>query len=101
MCAGAAVWRGCGVCAVALRCGCRKKRTMANSDVQTRLAAALNDAIGTQARTYLAKVNNAANLSKGRIQAFSEVHGTVNVLCKTTDKIASGDMIHIRMSGPE
>jgi hypothetical protein len=74
---------------------------MPNSDIQARLAAALNDVIGTQARTYLAKVNSIGNLKKGRIQAYSEVHGTVNVLCKTTDKIEAGDMIHIRMSGPE
>jgi hypothetical protein len=70
-------------------------------ELQNRLAQALVGAIGDQARIYLAKVTNVAGKANGQIQAFSEVHGTINVICKTTDRIRIGDRIHVRKSSPD
>jgi hypothetical protein len=66
---------------------------MASKDALARLGEALNDAIGDQARTYMARVTGVGNKAKGRIEAYSEVHGNIQVLCRTTDKLNPGDAI--------
>jgi hypothetical protein len=70
-------------------------------DITARLTEALKDAIGDQARTYMARVTNAGAKANGHIQAYSETHGTITVLCRTTDKIKTGDRIMVRKSSPE
>lgn len=68
------------------------------SDAQARLMAALNDVIGNQAKTYQAVVTAVYD---GRVQAFSETFGNINVICRTSDKIETGTMIYVRKAGPK
>jgi hypothetical protein len=74
---------------------------MPKNDAANRLMDALNGAIGDQSRTYMAKVVSTANRGKGRIEAYSETHGNIQVMCRVVDKLQPGDAIMVRKSAPD
>lgn len=77
-----------------------QRRNLMDSTKLQQLADALTDAIGTQSRTYRARVVTAPN-TKGIATAHSEIFGTVQVEARTLEEIKVGDLIFIRRMGPE